>query len=73
MDVAIFKRDGMRVIDVLRGEESLRRQFPDVDARRGRPGGAAHRDAGAARAEGFEQGHARRPRRLEDARPRSRR
>jgi di/tricarboxylate transporter len=30
MDVAIFKRDGMRVIDVLRGEESLRRQFPDV-------------------------------------------
>jgi di/tricarboxylate transporter len=30
MDVAIFKRDGMRVIDVLRGEESLRRQFPEV-------------------------------------------
>ncbi|MFO1141538.1 MAG: SLC13 family permease [Amaricoccus sp.] len=30
MDVAIFKRPGMRVIDVLRGEESLRRQFPDV-------------------------------------------
>jgi di/tricarboxylate transporter len=30
MDVGIFKRDGMRVIDVLRGEESLRRQFPDV-------------------------------------------
>jgi di/tricarboxylate transporter len=28
--VPIFKRDGMRVIDVLRGEESLRRQFPDV-------------------------------------------
>ena len=30
MDVGIFKRDGMRVIDVLRGEESLRRQFPEV-------------------------------------------
>jgi di/tricarboxylate transporter len=30
MDVALFKRDGMRVIDVLRGEESLRRQFPAV-------------------------------------------
>jgi di/tricarboxylate transporter len=30
MDVGIFKREGMRVIDVLRGEESLRRQFPDV-------------------------------------------
>lgn len=30
MDVSIFKREGMRVIDVLRGEESLRRQFPDV-------------------------------------------
>jgi di/tricarboxylate transporter len=30
MDVAIFKREGMRVIDVLRGEESLRRQFPEV-------------------------------------------
>jgi di/tricarboxylate transporter len=30
MEVGLFKRDGMRVIDVLRGEESLRRQFPDV-------------------------------------------
>lgn len=30
MDVGLFKRDGMRVIDVLRGEESLRRQFPAV-------------------------------------------
>ncbi len=30
MDVAIFKREGTRVIDVLRGEESLRRQFPEV-------------------------------------------
>jgi di/tricarboxylate transporter len=30
MDVGIFRRDGMRVIDVLRGEESLRRQFPEV-------------------------------------------
>lgn len=31
MDVALFKREGMRVIDVLRGEESLRRQFPGVE------------------------------------------
>lgn len=30
MDVPLFKREGMRVIDVLRGDESLRRQFPDV-------------------------------------------
>jgi di/tricarboxylate transporter len=30
MEVALFKREGMRVIDVLRGEESLRRQFPQV-------------------------------------------
>jgi di/tricarboxylate transporter len=30
MEVGIFKRDGMRVIDLLRGEESLRRQFPEV-------------------------------------------
>jgi di/tricarboxylate transporter len=30
VDVALFRREGMRVIDVLRGEESLRRQFPDV-------------------------------------------
>lgn len=30
MDVAIFKREGMRVIDVIRGEDSLRRQFPEV-------------------------------------------
>ena len=30
MSVAIFKRQGMRVIDVIRGEESLRRQFPEV-------------------------------------------
>lgn len=30
MSVAIFKREGMRVIDVLRGDESLRRDFPDV-------------------------------------------
>ena len=29
-DVSIFKREGMRVIDVLRGDESLRRQFPEV-------------------------------------------
>lgn len=30
MEVGLFKREGMRVIDVLRGDESLRRQFPDV-------------------------------------------
>lgn len=30
MSVAIFKREGMRVIDVLRGDESMRRQFPEV-------------------------------------------
>jgi di/tricarboxylate transporter len=30
MELAIFKREGMRVIDVLRGDESLRRQFPEV-------------------------------------------
>ncbi len=30
MDVALFRREGMRVIDVIRGDESLRRQFPDV-------------------------------------------
>ena len=35
MEVGLFKRDGMRVIDVLRGEESLRRQFPDVTLREG--------------------------------------
>ncbi len=30
MEVPLFKREGIRVIDVLRGDESLRRQFPDV-------------------------------------------
>ena len=30
LDVPIFKRDGMRVIDVIRGDESLRRQLVDV-------------------------------------------
>ncbi|MBA3324981.1 MAG: SLC13 family permease [Rhodobacteraceae bacterium] len=30
MSVGIFKREGMRVIDVIRGDESLRRQFPEV-------------------------------------------
>ncbi len=30
MDVSLFKREGMRLIDVLRGEESQRRDFPDV-------------------------------------------
>lgn len=35
MDVVLFKRDGMRVIDVIRGDESLRRQFPDVELAEG--------------------------------------
>ena len=35
MDVQMFRRDGMRVIDVLRGEESLRRQFPEVALQEG--------------------------------------
>ncbi len=35
MSVELFKRDGMRVIDVLRGDESLRRQFPDVSLEEG--------------------------------------
>ncbi len=30
MAVTLFRREGMRVVDVLRGEESLRRQFPEV-------------------------------------------
>ncbi len=35
MSVGLFKRQGMRVIDVLRGEESLRRQLPDVELAEG--------------------------------------
>ena len=35
MDVAIFKREGMRVIDVVRGDESMRRQFPEVELAEG--------------------------------------
>jgi di/tricarboxylate transporter len=35
MEVAIFRHEGMRVIDVLRGDESLRRQFPEVALREG--------------------------------------
>ncbi len=35
MDVQMFHREGMRVIDVLRGEESLRRQFPEVALQEG--------------------------------------
>jgi di/tricarboxylate transporter len=35
MDVAIFKREGMRVIDVIRGDESMRRQFPEVELNEG--------------------------------------
>ncbi len=29
-EVALFRREGMRLIDVIRGDRSLRRQFPDV-------------------------------------------
>ena len=35
MEVAIFKREGMRVIDVIRGDESMRRQFPEVELAEG--------------------------------------
>ncbi|SOH94146.1 Di- and tricarboxylate transporter [Monaibacterium marinum] len=31
MEIELFRRDGMRVIDVLRGDASLRRNFPDVE------------------------------------------
>ncbi len=30
LEIELFKRDKMRVIDVLRGDESLRRGFPDI-------------------------------------------
>ncbi len=33
--VPLFKRSGARVIDVLRGDESLRRRFPDVTLQQG--------------------------------------
>ncbi len=35
MEVEAFKRQGMRVIDLIRGDESLRRQFPDVELEAG--------------------------------------
>jgi len=34
-DVGLFRRQGMRLIDVLRGDESLRRGFPNVELRTG--------------------------------------
>ena len=34
-DVTVFKRQGMRLIDVLRGDESLRRALPDVTLQAG--------------------------------------
>jgi hypothetical protein len=53
MKVELFKRDGMRVIDVLRGDEiAAAEQWPGVALAGGRPGGAAHRDVGAAGPEG---------------------
>ena len=58
MEVAIFKREGMRVIDVIRGDEFHAPAVPRGRPRRGRPGGAADRDAGAARAQGFQPGDA---------------
>ncbi|WP_284164260.1 SLC13 family permease [Frigidibacter sp. SD6-1] len=35
MDVEIFKRDGVRLVDVLRGDASLRRDLTSVDLREG--------------------------------------
>ena len=35
MEIELFRRDGMRVIDVLRGDASLRRNFPAVELRAG--------------------------------------
>ncbi|QPH56226.1 SLC13 family permease [Pontivivens ytuae] len=35
MEIGLFTRDGMRVIDVLRGDASLRRDFPDVKLEEG--------------------------------------
>ena len=35
MEVAIFKREGMRVIDVIRGDELMRRQLPEVELAEG--------------------------------------
>ncbi len=35
MEIDLFSRDGMRVIDVLRGDASLRRAFPDVKLEEG--------------------------------------
>ncbi len=34
-EVSLFQRDGIRVIDVLRSDESLRRRFPDVTLEKG--------------------------------------
>ncbi len=34
-DIPLFQRSGIRVIDVLRGDESLRRRFPDVTIEKG--------------------------------------
>jgi di/tricarboxylate transporter len=53
---AIFRREGIEVIDVLRGEESLRREPGRGAARRGRPRGAALGAAGVARPQGRRRG-----------------
>ncbi len=43
LDVQLFKREGVRLIDVIRGDASLRRNLDGRDAAGRRPGGAAHR------------------------------
>ena len=47
LSVQLFKRDGVRLIDVLRGDQSLRRNLKDVVAGRG-PRSFAHGDDGIA-------------------------
>jgi di/tricarboxylate transporter len=42
-EVELFKRDGVRLIDVLRGDASLRRDMTGVELEAGRPRGPAHR------------------------------
>jgi hypothetical protein len=42
-EVELFKRDGVRLIDVLRGDASLRRDMTGVELEAGRPGGPQDR------------------------------
>ena len=58
-EIDLFRRDGVRVIDVLRGDASLRRDLAAGAVAGGRPGGLAHRDdraAGPAAAQGRAHG-----------------